>query len=72
MNNRQKETLNVRIISVGFSCLAFVVFKPMAIGQLGLMLYVWFLLIWLFGIGVCYVTEAVMKYIVTTFARVVS
>ena len=64
MNNRQKETLNVRIISVGFSCLAFVVFKPMAIGQLGLMLYVWFLLIWLFGIGVCYVTEAVMKYIV--------
>jgi len=28
MNERQKETLRVRIISVGITCLAFVVFKP--------------------------------------------
>ena len=46
MNGSQKETLRVRIISVGITCLAFVVFKPIGLGALGLMLYLHFLAIW--------------------------
>ena len=64
MNERQKETLNVRIISVGFSCLAFVVFKPLGIGELGLTLYLHFLIIWLLGIGICFISEAILKNLV--------
>lgn len=64
MNNRNKETLSVRIISVGFTCLALAVFKPLGIGEMGMMLYVHLLAIWVLGLGICYVTEALMKHIV--------
>ena len=63
MNERQKETLRVRIISVGITCLAFVVFKPIGLDALGLMLYLHFLAIWLLGVVVCYVTEGVVTHI---------
>ena len=63
MNGRQKETLRVRIISVGITCLAFVVFKPIDLDALGLMLYLHFLAIWVLGVGVCYVTEGVVTHI---------
>ena len=63
MNGSQKETLRVRIISVGITCLAFVVFKPIGLGALGLMLYLHFLVIWVLGVGVCYVTEGVVTHI---------
>ena len=63
MNGIQKETLKVRIISVGITCLAFVVFKPIGLDALGLMLYLHFLAIWVLGVGVCYVTEGVVTHI---------
>ena len=63
MNERQKETLRVRIISVGITCLAFVVFKPISLDTLGLMLYLHFLAIWVLGVGICYVTEGVVTHI---------
>ena len=63
MNERQKETLRVRIISVGIACLAFVVFKPISLDTLGLMLYLHFLAIWVLGVGICYVTEGVVTHI---------
>lgn len=63
MNERQKETLRVRIISVGITCLAFVVFKPIGLEALGLMLYLHFLAIWILGGGVCYVTEGIVTHI---------
>ena len=63
MNGRQKETLRVRIISVGITCLAFVVFKPIGLDALGLMLYLHFLAIWILGVGVCYVTEGVVTHL---------
>ena len=63
MNGRQKETLRVRIISVGITCLAFVVIKPSDLDSLGLMLYLHFLAIWLLGVGVCYVTEGVVTHV---------
>lgn len=64
MNKRQKETLSVRITSVGFTCLAFAVFKPLGLGQLGLMLYVHLMAIWVLGVGVCFLTETIMKLVV--------
>ena len=63
MNGNQRETLRVRIISVGITCLAFVVFKPIGLDALGLMLYLHFLAIWVLGVGVCYVTEGVVTHI---------
>lgn len=63
MNERQKETLRVRIISVGITCLAFVVFKPIGLEALRLMLYLHFLAIWILGVGVCYVTEGIVTHI---------
>ena len=63
MSERQRETLRVRIVSVGIICLAFVVFKPIGLDTLGLMLYLHFLAIWVLGVGVCYVTEAVLTHI---------
>ena len=63
MNRKQKETLRVRIISVGITCLAFVVFKPMGLDALGLMLYLHLLAIWVLGVGVCYFTEGVVTHI---------
>lgn len=63
MNRKQKETLRVRIISVGITCLAFVVFKPIGLDALGLMLYLHFLAIWVLGVGVCYFTEGVVTHI---------
>lgn len=62
MNERQKETLRVRIISVGITCLAFVVFKPIGLEALGLMLYLHFFAIWILGVGVCYVTEGIVTH----------
>ena len=63
MNGKQKETLRVRIISVGITCLAFVVFKPIGLDALGLMLYLHFLAIWVLGVGVCYVTEGIVTHL---------
>ena len=63
MNGSQKETLRVRIISVGITCLAFVVFKPIGLDAIGQMLYLHFLAIWLLGVGVCYVTEGAVTHI---------
>ena len=65
MNGIQKENLRVRIISVGITCLTFVVFKPIDLDALGLMLYMHFLAIWVLGVGVCYVTEGVVTHILS-------
>ena len=64
MDKRQKETLGVRIVSVGISILAFAVFKPMGLDGLGWMVYVHLMAIWMLGVGICYVTEAILKYMV--------
>lgn len=63
MNQKTKETLRVRIISVGFSCLAIAVFKPIGFSVLGLMLYVHLLAIWALGVVVCYITEVIVTHV---------
>lgn len=64
MDEREKETLRVRLISVAFACLALAIFQPMGLGKLGVMLYVHLLAILMLGVVMCYVTEAFMRYVV--------
>ena len=59
--DKRRETLNVRIISVGFAVLALAVFKPFGMEELGVMMYVHCIAIWLLGVGGCYVTEAILR-----------
>lgn len=63
MAKEQKDTLTVRVTSVGFSILVFALFKPLGMGDLGWMLYLHLAAIWVLGIGVCYITEAILKYL---------
>ena len=64
MKPYRKETLVTRVTSVGFVILALAVFKPLGIGGLGWMVYVYLAALWALGIGVCYVSEIILKYIV--------
>ena len=63
MEGRKKETFIIRITSVGFAVLAMAVFKPFGLGTIRWAAYIHLLIIWLLGIIVCYVTEAILKYI---------
>ena len=49
--------------SVGFAILVFALFKPFGMGDLGWIVYIHLAVIWVLGIGGCYVTEAILKYI---------
>ena len=64
MKPDRKETLVTRVTSVGFVILALAVFKPLGIGALGWMVYVYLAALWVLGIGVCYVSEIILKYVV--------
>ena len=57
------DTFKVRVKSVAFSTLTFAIFKPLHLGELGLKAYLHLFAIWVLGIGVCYITEAFLKYI---------
>ena len=63
MNKRQKEILTVRLVSVAFAILAFAVFQPLGMDKLGWLLYVHLLAILLLGVGVCYVSELILTYL---------
>ena len=71
MTKEQKDTLFARTTSVGFSILAFIIFKPfrfnelgwMVYDELGGMVYLHYAMLWALGVGICYVTEAVLNYI---------
>lgn len=63
MNKEQKKNLSVRIVSVGLICTSFAIFKPLGLESLGLSLYAHLLLIWAIGIGICYVTEVILRYV---------
>ena len=63
MNKDHKETIRVRAISVGYAVLALAVFKPFGLGVWKWEAYVHLLLIWMLGLGVCFLTEVVLRYI---------
>ena len=64
MSKEQKETLRVRLVSVGFTVLALAVFKPFGLRAGQWETYVHLLVIWALGCVVCMITEGILKYIV--------
>ena len=62
MDRRRRETLNVRIISVGFAVLALAVFKPFGMEVLGAMMYVHCIALLVLCVAGCYVTEAILRF----------
>ena len=64
MNNERKETLRVRLISIAFTVLALAVFKPFGLQARQWDTYVHLLAIWGLGIGVCMLTEGILKYLI--------
>jgi hypothetical protein len=63
MDKDHKETIRVRAISVGFAVLALGVFKPFGLGAWKWEAYIHLLLIWVLGFGVCFLTEAILRFI---------
>ena len=64
MDKGQKEILKVRIISTAFIALALAVFKPFGLEAWQWEAYVHLIIIFILGVGVCVLTDAVMKYMV--------
>ncbi|MBR6212056.1 MAG: LytTR family transcriptional regulator [Bacteroidales bacterium] len=63
MERKSEETFVIRITSVGFAVLAMAVFKPFGLDTLGWAAYAHLLIIWVLGTIVCYITEAILKYL---------
>lgn len=63
MTKEQQRTLIERTTSSGFVILAFVIFKPFGMGQLGWALYPHLAVLWATGVGVCYLTEAFLTHL---------
>lgn len=64
MSNDFQDMIKVRTISVGFTILALVVFKPFELGVWQWEAYVHLIAIGVIGIGVCLITECILKYVV--------
>ena len=64
MSQGQKDTITTRVISSFFTVLALAVFKPFGLEAWQGMAYVHLLVIGAIGIGCCFVTEGILKYIV--------
>ena len=64
MNKEIKESARVRVISVAFAVVALAVFKPFELGAWQWEAYVHLLAIFVLGLGICMLTEAIIRYIV--------
>lgn len=64
MNQVRKESLRVRVISVGFAVLALAVFKPFGLGTWQWEAYAHLLTIFALALCVCMLTEAILRYAV--------
>jgi len=64
MGERFKLMFKVRAMSAGFVTLALAVFKPFGLAAWQWEAYAHLLNIWLLGVGVCFITEGIMKFIV--------
>lgn len=63
MTKEQQRTLIERTTSSGFVILAFMLFKPFGMGQLGRFLYLHLAVLWVAGVGVCYLSEAILTHL---------
>ena len=64
MSQGQKDTITTRVVSSFFTVLALAVFKPFGLEAWQGMAYVHLLVIGAIGIGCCFVTEGILKYII--------
>ncbi len=64
MTQDNKETFRVRVSSVAFSVLALAIFKPFGLHTWQWEAYAHLLVIGLLGIGVCMLTEVILKYLI--------
>ncbi|MBR5086994.1 MAG: LytTR family transcriptional regulator [Muribaculaceae bacterium] len=63
MGREQRETITIRIISVCFAVLVLAVFKPFGLEAWQWQGYVHLLAIGALGIVVCFITEAILRYV---------
>lgn len=63
MDKNRKETLKVRLVSIGFVVLALAVFKPFGLAVWQWEAYVHVFAFGLLGIGSCLLTECILKYL---------
>ena len=61
MSKDFQDMIKVRTISVGFTILALVVFKPFELGVWQWEAYVHLIAIGILGIGVCLITESILN-----------
>ena len=64
MDQGQKEIIRVRVVSTAFTTLALAVFKPFGLDAWHWQSYMHLACIFVLGVAVCMLTDAVMKYIV--------
>lgn len=63
MNKGKKENIIIRAVSVGFMVAALAVFKPFGLDAWRWEAYVLLLFLWVFGMTVCGITDAILKYV---------
>lgn len=64
-NSQEKiDTFKVRVTSVAFCVLTLAIFKPLGFDKMGLMAYLHLVVICVLGLVFCYITEAILNYIV--------
>ena len=64
MDNGNKETMRIRMLSAGFAALALAVFKPFGLDTWHWQAYFHLLAIWVLGVAVCMLTDVILKYII--------
>jgi len=65
MNKDHKETINIRVISCAFIVLALAIFKPFGLEVWQWQAYVHLLAIFALGLFSCFLTEVILRYIVS-------
>lgn len=63
MTKEQQDTLTVRVTSAGFTILVFALFRPLGMDALGWALGPHLAAIWVLSVGVCYLTEAILRHL---------
>lgn len=63
MSSEQKQTITIRIISVCFAVLVLAIFKPFGLEAWQWQAYAHLLAIGALGVVVCFVTEAILRYV---------
>ncbi|MBR5101958.1 MAG: hypothetical protein IK092_02435, partial [Muribaculaceae bacterium] len=63
MKQGRKETITIRLVSTTFIVVALAVFKPFGLDMSQWQTYVHLFIIWVMGLGVCFISDFIMKYV---------